>query len=202
MPWINLIEEQRSAVRQLARKARCYFLVFVGTTALAVAGFGFLWYETDNARRLEKKLAKQIARIEPLLKRIDEQQAEMSAMGPRLTSLEGAQQDTQRWKRILEHLATNTPNDIWLVNLRCSGGNDGKPLMMELRGMGAKLESIGQFLLRLEACPDFKSVNLKQSTERAQGSMTAIEFTSEITVDGMVDEKPKDTTKAKKGQGA
>jgi len=174
-----------------------FFIAFVSVSALGVLGFGYLWYETEVANTLERKLSKQITRIEPLLNRIKAQDAQLAAMGPRMSTLEGAQQDTQRWKRILDHLTQNTPEDIWLTNVRCSGGADGKPVVMEIKGMGARLESIGQFLLRQEACPDFRTVTLKQSAERTQGTYTAIEFSALITVEGIEEEPPKETGKAK-----
>lgn len=178
-----------------------FFLAFVSVSALGVLGFGYLWYETEVATTVERKLAKQITRIEPLLNRIKAQDSRLAALGPRMSTLEGAQQDTQRWKRILDHLTQNTPEDIWLTNVRCTGGSDGKPVVMEIRGMGSKLESIGQFLLRQEACPDFRSVTLKQSAERSQGNYTAIEFSALITVEGIEEEPPKPTEKSKDEKG-
>ncbi|MBV6458113.1 MAG: hypothetical protein HONBIEJF_01236 [Fimbriimonadaceae bacterium] len=201
MPWINLIEVQRNEVKQLGRKARMFFLAFVSVSAVGVVGFGYLWYETEIANTLERKLSKQITRIEPLLTRIKTQDAQLAAMGPRLSTLEGAQQDTQRWKRILDHLTQNTPEDIWLTNVRCTGGSDGKPVVMEVKGMGSGLESIGQFLLRQEACPDFRSVTLKQSTERSQGGFTGIEFSALITVEGIEEEAPKASENSKDDKG-
>lgn len=191
MPLINLIQEQQSGSRLRERKARAYFLAFAGILSASVMGFGYFWVETDRAQREQDTLKKQVARLEPMVKAIDSNNAQLSILSPKLTTLEDAQVSTDRWIKILEHLTRNTPQDVWLTNVRCVATDPTKPVALTLIGISTSQDSVADFLIRLQASPDLVNVTLKLTQEKFVDSKKAIEFEVAAELQGTEPEKPK-----------
>lgn len=191
MPLINLIQETQSDSRQRARRARALFLAFAGITVASVFGFGVLWVQTDQAAREEGSTRRKVERLEPMVKAIDANGKELAILGPRLSTLEDAQITTDRWIKILGHLSVNTPEDIWLTNIRCVATDPTKPVMASFVGISTSQDSVANFLIRLQSSPDLVNVNLKQTQEKLVNSQKAIEFDISAELAGTAEARPK-----------
>lgn len=195
MPFINLIEEQRQAAKRAEGKTRIAFMAFCLTAVLSVGGFGFLLYKTESLEGDVAKLKLDAQKVEPLTELIDENQAVLADLTPRLKTLEDAQALTAKWDRILDHLAHNTPHPMWLTNLRAISNDATKPVQTSFIGLCDRLEPVGEFILRLQACPDLESVNLKYATEKLVAQGKGIEFQVDAGVAGTAEQQPKKEAK-------
>ncbi|HRI42931.1 MAG TPA: PilN domain-containing protein [Fimbriimonadaceae bacterium] len=191
MPLINLIQETQTDSRQRARRARAFFLSFAGISLATVFGFGYLWIETDQAARDEESAKRKVARLEPMVKSIDANSKELGILSPRLATLEDAQVATDRWIKILGHLSVNTPEDIWLTNIRCVASDPTKPVTASFVGISTSQDSVANFLIRLQSSPDLVNVTLKQTQEKMVNSRKAIEFDISAELAGTAEAKPK-----------
>lgn len=191
MPLINLIQEQRTGSRQRERQARVFFFAFMGITVVSVLGFGYLFLETERASRERSELGKQVARLEPMVKAISANQQQLSILAPKLTTLEDAQISTDRWTKILDHLSRNTPEEVWLTNIRCVANDVTKPVTMNITGISTSQDSVANFLIRVQACAELMNVNLKMTQEKLVDSKKAIEFEISAEIEGTAQEKPK-----------
>jgi Tfp pilus assembly protein PilN len=176
MPFINLIEEQRLAKRREGTKARTALFVLSGVTGLAVVGCGFLFLAGEALEGEASRLTTEAAKVKPMLDEIDTVNNDIAVMGPKLTTLENAQELTLKWDKILNHLTVQTPKEIYLTNLRCNASDPTKPIEIDFSGMGQRLQTIGEFILRIQSCDQLENVNLKNTQEKMVSNATGIEF--------------------------
>lgn len=192
MPLINLIQEQRLARRRNEGKARTFFFVFVGSAVASLGGFGYFFLQSEGLAREKTQLEAQIAKSAPLVKQIEEYQTQYGQLAPRLKTLEDAQLVSNRWGRILTHIATQTPSPTWLTALRVQGSDAAKPINLSVQGVSPNQEPISEFILRLQNSKDLENVGLKYSQEKMMQRTKAVEF--EVTADivGTAEAKPKE----------
>jgi Tfp pilus assembly protein PilN len=176
MPHINLIHEQRSAIRRREAQARAGLLVLAGSLGLTAIFSGVILLQSQMARGEEDRLRAELQRLEPIAKQIEVNAMETDKLSPRLKTLEGARKTTGRWHRILEHLTVNVPKETWLVYLRSTADDPSKPVMVTVSGMGTEQAPIGDLLLRTQNCQDLENVNLKYTEERVTSNSKAIQF--------------------------
>jgi Tfp pilus assembly protein PilN len=181
MPFINLIQEQRQEAKKNETRSRMFFLSFVGSAVLSVGVLGFFMFQNEMLKGEESDLRAKQQKLQPLVKRIEANQADYAELSPRLQTLEGAQLVTGRWSRILDHLTRQTPNETWLTAVRCVAPDPTKPVNITFAGLSARQELIGDFILRLQSCPDLSAVTLRFTQEKMAASGRDIEF--EITSD-------------------
>src|SRR4051794_21603072 len=123
MPFINLIHEQRVAAERADRKSKMFFLSFVGVMLTSVGAFSLVSFNTGKVHDEEAALQAQIERAKPLIAQTQANQLENSKLTPRLTTLQDAQGDTQRWDRVLNYLTVQTPPQAWLTSVRCNAAD-------------------------------------------------------------------------------
>lgn len=198
MPYVNLIQEQRLALRDSAQRARSFFFVFVAVSILWVAVFGYLFIESSVSARQESKLRKQLKELQPVMAKIDENAKAAAALAPRLETLESAQLGTERWTRILEHLSLRTPEQMWLTNLKSNDRETTKPVAIGFVGMSPNQDEVGDMLLQLQECTDLENVTLKYTSERVQGTGKGIEFSIDAELTGSAEAK--ESTAKKKNE--
>jgi len=95
MPLINLIQEQRLAIRRDEMRARTYlyaFAVIAGVSIFSALGF---YIDTESTRGEESRLRFELQEIKPLTAQIDEVTNLDSQLEPRVETLQKAQQITQ-----------------------------------------------------------------------------------------------------------
>ncbi len=195
MPLINLIQEQRLAVKKNEKVTRLFFLAFAGTGVLSVMTLGGLLFMTESASSEESALRAKAQEVQPLLDQIQATNAEYSKLAPRLKTLEDAQEATTRWNRVLAHLSTQTPSETWLTQMRAIQGDPKTPINVSFMGMSSKQELIGEFILRLQQLPDLLNVGLKYSQEKNAQFGRQLEFEVSADLDGTIEEKERNETK-------
>lgn len=201
MPLINLIQEQRLAASKNERAARFFFLTFASSAALSVVALGFLTYLKESADSEESGLRAKAQKLQPILDEIDKNQADYGKLAPRVTTLENAQETTNRWNRVLAHLSTQTPTETWLTQIRASQPDLKQPVQISFIGLSSKQELIGELILRLQGSTDLKDVGLKFSQEKNVQYGSQLEFEVSAGLDGTVEEREKNETK-KEGTSA
>jgi Tfp pilus assembly protein PilN len=190
MPHINLIHEQRAGIRRREAQARAGLLLFACSIGLTAVGSGVLLLQSQAVRGEEDRLRAELRRLEPISKQIEANGAEMGNLSPRLKTLEDARLATDRWRRILDHLAVNTPKDTWLSYVRSTADDPTKPVEVTVSGMGTAQAPIGELLLRTQNCTDLENVNLRFTEERVTASVKAIQFEFVANVTGTMPDAP------------
>src|SRR5580704_4963520 len=99
MPIINLIQEQRLAIKRDERTARTYFAVFAGAAGGAIFVFGALAFACEQAQASESKLKSTRQKIAPMVHEIEANEQTESELKPRLETLGNAKAVTERWAR-------------------------------------------------------------------------------------------------------
>lgn len=189
MPLINLIQEQRLAVKRDETRARSYFFGFVGIGILSVGGYLSLLLETDHLQGQEMKMKADIQRVKPLLAQKDANDKQYQELSPRVKTLGDAQLITARWDRLLTHLSKQTPEHTWMTGLRCTATDPEKPIAISFIGVGTSQEPIGELILRLQNSPDLEEVQLKYTQEKMINLDRAVEFEVDANIAGTADKK-------------
>jgi Tfp pilus assembly protein PilN len=184
MPFINLIQEQRLQAKRTENQSRLFFLTFVGSAGLSFCVFAFLMFQNEMLKAEQGRLISKAAKLAPLVKRIQSDENEYSELKPRLDTLQNAQLMTGRWSRILDHLTRQTPEQTWLTSIRCGQPDANKPVSVTFEGMSNQQLLIGDFIERLQSCPDLTNVNLKYTMEKLINNSRAIDFEIDADVTG------------------
>ena len=142
----------------------------VGLAYLVVLGQGALLASEEQA--VQSKLKK----LKPMLKAIEEQKRIVADLEPRLDTLQSARELTSRWGRLLNHIAVNTPPDVYLTAIRADANQPDQPIKVTFIGTGKSQSDASQFVLRCQNSRDIESVNLIGSQEKLLRQMSAIEF--------------------------
>lgn len=191
MPLINLIQEQRLASRRNEQKSRALFMTFAATLVASVGAFGFLLFETESSRAEEARLKEQLKKNAPMMKQIEDNDQEMAAAAPRLKTLEDAQLTIGRWGRVLQHVATQTPERSWLTAVRAIGADASKPIAINFVGVSADQATIGEYMQRLQNSEDLDNVILKYTMEKLAVNAKGLEFEIDAELSGTAEAKPK-----------
>lgn len=192
MPFINLIEEERLALKRAEKKTRLAFLGFAASLGVSVFGAGVLLFMNEALGSEVSKLRSEAQKQAPLMSEIEANSKALSELTPRLSTLEDAQEATNRWSDILNHLTNHTPVGVTLTGIRCASSDPSKPIEANFTGISNKLDIIGETILRLQGCERLENVNLRFAQERANGENRNIEFEINSILAGTAEQKPKD----------
>ncbi len=195
MPFINLIEEQRSLIRAREKRARLFFMTFSGASIAGVVAFAGLFLQTERVNMKISSANKVMTRIQPVLNEIGANDKKLSELSPRLTTLEDAQTATRRWSKLLTYLVTNSPERMWLTQIKCNGTNPYEPVVVAFSGVSNTLEDIGNFQLRLKALDSVTEPKLKFTQPDPMSGPGAIKFELNAQVVGSALPKPEKKTK-------
>lgn len=176
MPSINLIEPLKIAARKSEKQLRVSKMTFMGSAIIAAFGYGLLMLQSGDIGGEERKLQEQIAKLKPLVDEIETQKKEVNQLTPRLQTLQDAQKLTGRWGRIMQHLSTNTPPEVWLTGLRSLASDGEKPINLSIVGVAKTQANVSEFALRWQNALDLEAANLRYSQEKMLDKLQAIEF--------------------------
>jgi Tfp pilus assembly protein PilN len=190
MPNINLIQEQRLAIKRLEQKTRLFFLCFAATTAISVLSWGTLLVMTERASSDEAALKQKVDRVQPIIEETDAVKAEYAKTAPRFTTLTDARKMTDKWNIVLDHLTSQTPGQTWLTAVRASQPDAKSPILINFAGMTIRQELVGEFMLRMQQCQDLEAVNLKFSQEKQVTNGSQLEFQIEASLKDTAEVKP------------
>lgn len=176
MPLINLIHEQRIAIRKEQSQRRTMLFGLLASGAIGLGAWGGLFLQTD-ALRVEKRMKEQqLEKMEPIMQAIEASQSQYNILHPRLTTLQDAASATKRWARVLDHVSNNMPEGVWLTAIRCSQGSEQEPVVVEVQGLGPTQEKISEFILRIQGTSDIEAVNLRYTQGEMLNEERAIKF--------------------------
>ena len=176
MPFINLIHEQRVAAERADRKSKLFFLAFVAVMISSAGGFAVTSFADKSVHDNEAALQAQIERAKPLIAQTQANQLEKSKLAPRLTTLEDAVGDTQRWNRVLNYLTTQTPPQAWLTAIRCTDSDAKKAVQVTFAGVAMSQVPVGEYILRLQNSTDLGNVSLSYTQEKLIQQTKTTEF--------------------------
>jgi Tfp pilus assembly protein PilN len=184
MPFINLIQEQRLAIKRDERTARTYFAGFAGAAAAAILSYGFLMFRTERAGATEAKMRVQLQAAAPMERQIAADDLEEKQLQPRLDMLTSAETMSDKWSHILKHIATQTPPTAWLTDLKATNSDASKPIVASFDGVATAQAPISEYLFRLENLPDLDNVTLKFTQQKMEGSVKQTQFSIEADIAG------------------
>jgi Tfp pilus assembly protein PilN len=189
MPYINLIQEQRLAVKRDERKAK-FFLGALGVIVL-ISGTTFvgLTMEASAKDQETRSLEEEIKRNKPLIEQIAANDKLFQADNPKVSTLQSAQDVSDRWERILDHVAHQTPPHTWLTAIRCTGSDPEKPISVEFTGMSTSQEPVGEYIMRLQNSTDLEDIGLRFTQEKLMGMSKGIEFQVSGDIAGSLEKK-------------
>lgn len=177
MPFINLIYEQRQYIRHKERQVRVLLLATVGIGSFLVLTSGYFVFNAARYQVMIGALEAKKEKLEPMLKQLKQNQRDQELLSPKLTSLTSATKATEQWYAIMDHLAVNTPKNLWLTAVKCqnvTGEDSGVALAFS--GYSLSLDEIGELLLRLQASSSIEAVALKFTQERVEEKRKVLEF--------------------------
>lgn len=195
MPLINLIQEHVLAAKRERKRVRISLVCFVAATSVAVGATGFCIFESDRLDAQIATLKTESDKHKSILGEIEQNKLQLADLSPRLHTLGNAQVMSQRWATILDHLSKQTPPGSWLTSVRSTSSDPSRPIQANFQGLSARQELVGEFILRLQACPELENVNLRQTQEKIVGNGRGIEFDVQADIAGTAEAKPKDEQK-------
>jgi len=195
MPFINLIQEHVLAAKKERKRARVALSCFCFATLLAGAANAYCIWQSEALDSDIAKIKADTDKNKDMIAQIDDNRRQLLDLAPRLKTLSDAQMMTQRWSTILEHLSKQTPPGAWLTSMRTQGTDPTKPLSTSFQGLSTRQELVGEFILRLQACPELENVNLKFTQEKIVTNGKGIEFDVSADIAGTAESKPKDEQK-------
>lgn len=196
MPFINLIHEQRVAAERADRKSKLFFLAFVAVMISSAGGFATISFADKGVHDREAALQAQIERAKPLIAQTSANNLEKSKLTPRLSTLEDAVGDTQRWNRVLGYLTTQTPPQTWLTAIRCTAPDAKKAVQVTFAGVAMSQVPVGEFILRMQNSPDLANVSLQYTQEKLIMSTKTTEFQVNAEINGTAAKKGLEEEKA------
>ncbi len=198
MPLINLIHEQRLAKQRSERKNKLAMFGFVGSLLVGFGMYSVILLQTEATKGHAASLKAQVDKMEPVRQAIEATELQYNALSPRLTTLQDAALNTQRWGRVLEHLSFHVPSGLWLTQLRCNQVSETEPIVVDVQGMAPTQEIVSEFILRLQSSEDLEGVSLKYT----QGDQVEEQPVIRFEVTGNVAGSAKAEPVAKEEEGA
>jgi len=133
-------------VREARRKADLrQQMMMIGASAvaalvLAAGAQQFVRSQISATNRRVEQLDKQLAQFKPQQEQVDAYKAKKADIEQKLAVIARLEQSRSGPVRILDELASRTPERVWLTNMVASGGK------IELKGMSLDNELVAQFL--------------------------------------------------------
>ena len=176
MPLINLIESQNLSKRRGESNLRISKFVLIGTSAVIGLSHFVLIAQGVGLSGQQHDIETKLKSLKPIQEQIDANRKEESNLDPRLKTLASARLLTSRWANLMQHLAVNTPDDVWLTSFRSNGPDPEKPIHISFNGVGKTQTDVSQMMKRIQNSRDLESVNLVGSQEKQFEKVTGIEF--------------------------
>ncbi len=191
MPLVNLIQEQRNAIRQRERQTRMVLMAIVGIGAVSFLTAGYFTFETVKYNLKSGELRAQKERLAPMMTDLDNKNLEIGSLQLRRDTLTGAEKDTARWSSLLTYLGSNTPDGVVLSDFRSDMSPDpGTPTGLTMIGLSIDQQQVGDFILRLESSPEMTGVTLKYTQERVGPSNKSTQFELSAGMEGSATKDP------------
>jgi type IV pilus assembly protein PilN len=124
---------------------------------------------------------KEIDRFEPQLKQVEEFKKTKAEIEQKLSVIQNLHEARSGPVRVLDELATHTPDRIWITKITLQGSK------LAMEGMSLDNELVALFLTALEESPYFKDVELleTQAKEKSGFRLNAFEVSGTMTTPGL-----------------
>ena len=192
MRALNLLPADVKLAKTTVRPAFQYLAV-AAAALLGVAGMGFLYYTKQQDIQAHESdvenLKAQIAAIETIEPAGDDNNVLAGEALARATALSTALDDRIAWDRILRGLSLTLPEEVWFESMTSAAptpvpGEDGIPVAttstrassLTIQGYAMEQAGIAELLSRLEAVPDFSSIQLLSATRVLIDEVPVIQF--------------------------
>lgn len=184
MPLVNLIQEQRQAIRHKQRQTRMVLLSIVGVGVLSFLTAGYFTFETVRYTLRTNDLKATKERLKPLMDQVEQNEQMIGSLQVKMDTLGSAEKSTVRWSGLLTYLAANTPNGVWLSDLRSTQPDAKSPVSLGVGGLSVDQDRVGQFILRLEAAQQVEGVMLKYTQEKVGPNSRSTQFELNAVLEG------------------
>lgn len=164
-------------MKRLERDMRRLLLVILVEVAavLSIVGVFSARIMSTNARSAELDL--EVAKLQPVVKRIEFYDNATSELQPKVDLLNNAKAHTMRWYHMLHTLSVTIPQNTWLTRIAAAPAPpDANEITVNLNGISADQNLIGETMLRLNSYPGFARVDLHFTQKTMVGARGAIEF--------------------------
>jgi type IV pilus assembly protein PilN len=174
---INLLpvrEERRKASAQ--RLGAMLAATLVGSVVLAGLVHGVLRHDISSTRELSLETQKEIDQFEPQLKQVEEFKKTKAEIEQKLNVIQNLHEARSGPVRVLDELATHTPDRIWISKITMQSGR------LTLEGMSLDNELVALFLTALEESPYFKNVELLETQAKDKDGFKLNQFEVSATM--------------------
>ena len=177
MPSINMIAPRRADKQRLERDMRRLVVVIIAELICAVALGGWICTKMFTTSGRIADLDTQIAKLKPTVRRIEDYERATKALAPKLDLLNQAKDATMRWYDTLDRLTQSLPQSTFITRMNTAAGTGSNPAStLNMVGVSASQEKIGETMLRLQNIPDFEKVDLHYTQKSAAMDSNAFEF--------------------------
>jgi Tfp pilus assembly protein PilN len=176
MPSINMIAPRRAEKRRLEQAMRRLVVVILAELVFVMALLGWVFMKTLTTRASIAELNAQMQTLAPSIKNVKDLDKQTARLRPKVDLLSQAKTNTMRWYNTLDRLTESVPASTWLTRLSTSTDITTKALVLNINGMTSEQANVGETMMRLQANPDFKSVDLHYTQKGTMNAVQAIEF--------------------------
>ncbi len=169
---INLLPV-REARRKAGIRQQLQLVVLVVIVAGAAIGFTHsrLRDQIAGSELRVAQMQKDIERFEPQIQQVEKFKKEKSKLQKKIDIIEGLDRARSGPVRMLDELASRTPERLWLTKLQTKGSS------VKLEGESLDNELVALFLSELGASKYFSSVDLNETEiENARGGLKIVSF--------------------------
>lgn len=199
MPLINLIESNLVAARKSEQQLRISKFALIGSVAIVGLAYMTLLAQGNAVSTEIESVQAQIKKLKPLISQIEAYKKDENELGPKVTTLQDAQDLTNRWGRLLGHFAVNTPADVWVSSMRTMITDPKQPIRVTLMGVAKTQTDASEMMLRVQNSKDLESVNLVGTQERLLEKISAVEYEIAGDIVGTAEAPKKDEPKTEAG---
>ena len=182
MSTINMISARRSEKKRLESNLRKLVLVIAAEVVIAVLLVGMFTVRICASRARTGDLDLMLAKLQPTVQKIESCESETAKLQPKLDVLISAKARTLRWSNLMDKLSEVLPGQTWLTRIATvsdtAASHQAGPALMivNLNGVSADQNQVGEAMLRLNSYPDFQRVDLHYTQKTMVGQRLAIEF--------------------------
>lgn len=194
MPSINMIAPRRADKRRLEQAMRKLGILILVELVFVVALGGWVITKSLTTRASIAVLDAQMLELAPKIKAVEALEAKTAKLKPKVELLNEAKERTMRWYNTLDRLTQSVPASTWLTRVSTTTDVSTKDLILSINGLTCEQARVGETMMRLQAIPDFASVDLHFTQKGNQGVAQAVEFEIGARMKGPEQDKPKEVT--------
>lgn len=178
MPSINMIAPRRAEKQRLERDMRRLVLVILAELIIAVGLGGWACTKAYTMRVSINRLDTQIAKLQPVVKEIEQYEDATKQLTPKMDLLAEAKDSTMRWYNSLDRLTQSLASSTYLTRLSTSMDASSKSAQstISLTGVSGSQERVGETILRLQSIPDLENVDLHYTRKLNSNNQNGFEF--------------------------